>query len=294
MRCKSLRPLCLLSLVSLMVVALCGAQDDTRTQGDAAGDTEYRILVTNDDGIRSPGLIELVKTLSADAEVIVCAPDANRSGASQSVPSLARPMTVRSTDVPGAARAFAVSGSPADAVCYAVVELGKDRPFDLVVSGINSSANVGDLSHSSGTVGAAMEGVYRGIPAVAVSRSGRNQEYQYSAQFAARFVKKLRSTGPQKGIVYSINVPGNDADRIKGVAVRPMGGSMISVQGYRSRDGEDGEKVVQSRLSFERQGPSGSDCEAFFDGYITITPLKFDWTAHETLKELRKWKLTAE
>ena len=177
-----------LMFVMLVVATAARTTETNGTENDVDDKGErWRILVTNDDGIKSPGLMELVKALSENHDVVVCAPDANRSGASQSVPHLNKPMTVKEVKVVGASQAVAVSGSPADAVCYAVVVLGKDRPFDLVVSGINSSANVGDQSHSSGTVGAAMEGVYRGIPSIAVSQGGRSRDYSFSTGFAARF-----------------------------------------------------------------------------------------------------------
>ncbi len=160
----------------LTTVVACVVASTSAAPNDMTVKQRPRILVTNDDGIGSPGLRQLVLALSKDADVVICAPDSNRSGSSQAVPSLARPMTVKEMDVPGAKQAFAVSGRPADSVCYAVVALSKDKPFDLVVSGINSSANVGDLSHSSGTVGAAMEGVYRGIPSIAVSQGGRTRD----------------------------------------------------------------------------------------------------------------------
>ncbi len=91
--------------------------------------------------------------------------------------------------------------------------------------------------------------------------------------------------------MYSINVPASSSEDIKGVAVRPMGGTMISVTGYRTRLTEKGVRTVQSRLKFERTGPEGTDSGAYFEGYITITPLKFDWTARETLKDLESWDL---
>jgi len=275
--------------VLLAIVAACMVGPVSAASNGGTANQRPRILVTNDDGIGSPGLRQLVLALSKDADVVICAPDSNRSGSSQAVPSLARPMTVKETDVPGAKQAFAVSGSPADSVCYAVVALSKDKAFDLVVSGINSSANVGDLSHSSGTIGAAMEGVYRGVPSIAVSQGGRTRDYKYSAGFAAGFAKKLLAKKPKPGVVYSINVPASRSGDIKGVAVRPMGGTMISVTGYRTRSTEEGVRTVQSRLKFERTGPEGSDSAAYFDGYITITPLKFDWTAIDVLKELKSW-----
>ena len=145
--------------------------------------------------------------------------------------------------------------------------------------------------HSSGTVGAAMEGVFRGIPSIAVSQGGRTRDHKYSADFTVRFAKKLRSKKSKPGIVYSINVPASSGEDIKGVAVRPMGGTLISVTGYRSRGTENETETVQARLKFERTAPEGTDSAAFFDGYITITPLKFDWTAREALEDLESWDL---
>lgn len=273
-----------------LVVGCVLASSSVAAEGQTQG-KRPRILVTNDDGIAAPGLKQLVLELSKDADVIVCAPDSNRSGSSQSVPALAKPMTVTEVEVPGATQAFSVSGSPAHSVCYAVVSLGREKPFDLVVSGINSGPNVGDQSHLSGTVGAAMEGVYRGIPSIAVSQGGRTRDYQYSAQFATRFAKKLRTMKPKPGVVYSINVPTSDANSIKGVAVRPMGGTMLSITEYRTQTNEDGTKTVRARLKLARSGPEGTDSGAFFKGYITVTPLKFDWTARDAIKDLESWKL---
>ena len=131
---------------------------------------DYRILVTNDDGIESPLLHNLVANLASlsRVEIVVAAPDQNQSGSSQS--SVGGPLIVEKVSIEGATEAYSISGRPADAVRFAVVQLQTPNKFDLVISGVNRGANVGNVSHLSGTVGAAMEGVYHGLPAIAVSQ----------------------------------------------------------------------------------------------------------------------------
>lgn len=254
----------------------------------------WRILVTNDDGIGTKALAQLVAALGKHGEVVVCAPDSNRSGSSHSVRAWTKSMAVEAAKVEGASLAFAVGGSPADAVAYGLLELGKERPFDLVVSGINVGANVGELSHYSGTVGAAMEAVYRGVPAIAVSQGGRTRDYAFSARFTADFVAQLRAHGARPGVVYSINVPGVPEQERKGVAVRPMGGSYLVLRGWTERKTESGEPGAVAKLGLDRSAPTGSDSEAYNQGYVTVTPLQFDWTDREALLELSGWELSAE
>ncbi|MFT7680048.1 MAG: 5'-nucleotidase [Planctomycetota bacterium] len=254
----------------------------------------WRILVTNDDGIETKALAQLVAALGEHGEVVVCAPDGNRSGSSHSVRAWTEPMAVKATEVEGASLAFAVGGSPADAVAYGLLELGKQKPFDLVVSGINEGANVGELSHYSGTVGAAMEAVYRGVPAVAVSQGGRTRDYAFSARFTANFVAQLRAHGTRPGVVYSINVPGVPEQERKGVALRPMGGSYLVLRGWTERKTPSGQSGAVAKLGLDRGAPAGSDSEAYNQGYVTITPLQFDWTDRAALLELGDWDLDAE
>ncbi len=253
-----------------------------------------RILVTNDDGIQSRALRQLVVALAEHAEVVVCAPDSNRSGSSQSVRAWNEAMTVQEAEVPGATLAIAVGGNPADAVSCGLLELGKLEPFDLVVSGINDAANVGDLSHYSGTVGAAMEAAYRGIPAIAVSQGGRTRDYSFSARFTAGFVDQMLARETRPGLVYCINVPAGRAEGVRGVAARPMGGSYLVTRGWSERDTEAGEPGVIAQLAYDRRAPQGSDTAAFNEGYVTVTPLQFDWTDQAALTDLANWELTVE
>lgn len=285
---RLLGPACaLLVFASLMPPA-------TLAQDEASALPPWRILVTNDDGIGTKALAQLVAALGEHAEVVVCAPDGNRSGSSQSVNAWTKSMAVETAEVEGASLAVAVGGSPADAVAYGLLELGKERPFDLVVSGINVGANVGELSHYSGTVGAAMEAVYRGVPAIAVSQGGRTRDYAFSARFTANFVTQLRAHGTRPGVVYSINVPGVPEPERKGVALRPMGGSYLVLRGWTERKTESGKPGAVAKLGLVRSAPAGSDSEAYGQGYVTVTPLQFDWTDRAALLELGDWDLSAE
>ncbi|RMH05071.1 MAG: 5'/3'-nucleotidase SurE [Planctomycetota bacterium] len=251
----------------------------------------YRILVSNDDGIDSPALAALVAALSEQAEVVVCAPDGNRSGSSQSVAAMGAPMRVREAEVEGAVRAVAVGGTPADAVCFGLLELGRGKPFDLVVSGINQGANVGDLAHYSGTVGAAMEAAFRGVPAVAVSQGGRDRDWSFAASFTARFVAELRRHEPRPGTVYNLNVPSARAGEEPKPAVRAAGGSFLQTTGWEVVESGDGGREARARIAFRRQAPPGTDTEAFLAGRVTIAPLRFDWTDREALADLAGWDL---
>jgi len=288
------RPLSYLSL-ALVVFCLRGFVPHQVQDGQSAAEpAPWRILVTNDDGYATQALGDLVAALAEHYEVVVCAPDGNRSGSSQSILAFSSVLSVRDVEIEGASRAVAIGGTPADAVSYGLLELGKDKPFDLVVSGINEGPNVGDLAHMSGTVGAAMEAIYLGVPAIAVSRGGRSQSYAAAAQFTARFVAKLQERGSRPGIVYSINVPSGEPKDMLGVAPRPMGGSFIVNRGWVERETVEGEPGAAATVEFNRDAPEGSDTKAFFEGYITITPMHFDWTDKAALADLGTWDLKPE
>ena len=251
-----------------------------------------RILVTNDDGIDSPGLTTLVRELAGLGEVVVCAPDSNRSGSSHSTTFLSEPQTVTRVTVEGASQAFAISGTPSDAVTYAVFALAGERGFDFVVAGINRGANVGDVAHYSGTVGAAMEGAYHGIPSLAVSQNHRAPSYELAARFTTRFVRAWSERQPASDVVWSINVPADAAEKISGVAPAHMDGAYLHPSGIRRVSGDDDSRVVQATTGRGRAGDAGSDTAAYLAGEITLTPLRFDWTDSQALQAVAGWGLT--
>lgn len=247
----------------------------------------YRVLLSNDDGIESPRLHALHAALIQlpGVEVVVSAPNENQSGASQS--SIGS-ITVDNYRRDGSFFGYAIHGRPADAVRFGIKELGKDRPFDIVVSGINRGANVGDVSHLSGTVGAAMEGLYHGLPAIAVSEDPDSENTAITAKFTADLVDRYRRLGAPLGTMISINVP---AGEIKGVAVRPMGDSYLETGSYEviQRNG-DSTEYERIRLIVESDNPA-TDTYAYQQGYISVTPLKFDWTDFDMLDEIESWNL---
>ena len=231
----------------MAIILLCFVSTGLSSQPasqPALSSNSYRILLSNDDGIGSPLLAVLHRELAAlpGVEVVVAAPDENKSGSSHSSDS--GPTIVDRFYLDGEFFGYAVHGRPADAVRFGLIELGKEQPFDLVVSGINRGANVGDVSHLSGTVGAAMEGIYQGVPAIAISQDTEEVDTVASARFTAQLVSLYVEQGAPEGILISINIPGGD---LKGIRVRPMGDSYLQTAGY------DLLEQGQDRLVYERR-----------------------------------------
>ena len=274
--------------VSLLAVAAGCAAPSSEATGNPA-DGPYHILVTNDDGIGSPGVRVLADALRDVGEVTVVAPCGQRSGSSMSVQlgQGKRLMPVGEEDAPWG---FCVEGTPADAAMVALEGLAPEGGFDLVVSGINAGANTGDLGHMSGTVGAAMMGAYYGVPSVAASLGGQQMDFAYPAAFMARFVEELQRRPADPGVVLSVNFPAATEDEIAGVAIGRMGGSYIHF-GYEEVEPEGDVRVFRPRFTPAEAHPPGSDTEAYMQGMITIAPLRFDWTDEEMLQELAGWEL---
>ena len=274
-------------------VLACGGGPEADAPAEAPdGTSPYHILVTNDDGIESPGIRELAAALGAVGEVTVVAPCGQQSGTSMSI-SLNQEIQVRTLPAGNC-----VNATPAGAVLFAVRALAPESGFDLVVSGINVGANIGEVSHMSGTIGAAMMGAYLRMPAVAASQGGRPGGFEHAAGVVARFVAELRRRGPETGIVYSLNFPVATAAETRGIAARPMGGSYFRVD-YEEVAGEPdeeaggagGERRFRPAFGPPDPIPSGSDTEAHNEGLVTITPLRFDWTDGPTVDALGGWDL---
>lgn len=272
---KAIKQLLLLSILFSFFTASSFAQS-------------FRILISNDDGIASP----LLKTLSEEiaklpnVEVVISAPAENQSGSSQSTDG--RELTIEKIFNEGEFFGYAVSGRPADAVRFGLRVLGKDDPFDLVVSGINRGSNVGKLSHLSGTVGAAMEALYHGVPAIAVSQEVRGVDTQASARFIAQMITRYQQEGAPKGIVLSVNIP---AGELKGVTINPMGDAYLDMGNYVLKSESENTMVYQQKLGLSKAEDQKSDTYSYQRGFVTITPLKFDWTAYEAIDMISKWDL---
>jgi 5'-nucleotidase len=256
-----------------------------------SGQQPYRILVTNDDGVQAPGITALVDALRDVGELVVVAPDGNRSGSSMSV-TFRGLVRVMRHDYGNGVVGYGVNGTPADSVAFGVLEVAKEQPVDLVVSGINRGYNVGNDAHMSGTVGAARAGaIYGKVPAVAVSLTRDDGRYEFPAQYAARVISQVKQRGLSPGVLLNINFPSGDPAQIKGVAITRMGSSYFGATEFHRREDPFGRTYYWGTLGYTDDMTSDTDSTAFREMMITITPLRIEWTDTELLKELHSWDL---
>ena len=243
-----------------------------------------KILVSNDDGYMARGIVALAEALAEIAEVILMAPDRNHSGASNSL-TLHSPLRVRQVEE----NRYFVNGTPSDCVHLALSGYLPDDP-DIVVSGVNHGANLGDDVIYSGTVAAAMEGRFLGLPAIAVSLVGQHgKHFDTAARVACDLVKRLQSDPLPGDIILNVNVPDLPFDELAGVEVTRLG--------FRHRS----ERLIEEKDPRGRTiywiGPAGpgqdagpgTDFEAVERGAVAVTPLKVDLTRHESLPQLKDW-----
>ena len=237
-----------------------------------------RILVSNDDGYSAPGLEALVKALEGLGDLTVVAPETNHSGASNSL-TLNRPLSVRT-----ASNGFiAVNGTPSDCVHVALTGLMDTRP-DLVVSGINNGANMGDDTLYSGTVAAATEGYLFGIPSIAFSQVERGWGHlDAAARLARRFVEQVIAGGLDKPFLLNVNIPNRaDADQLPQRITRL--GRRHASEGVIEQVNPRGETIYWIGPAGDaREAGEGTDFHATSNGQVSITPLQVDLTEHASL-----------
>jgi 5'-nucleotidase len=244
-----------------------------------------RILLSNDDGYFAPGLAMLAATLASHGhEITVVAPERDRSGASNSL-TLDRPLAVRQTP----SGFYYVNGTPTDCVHLAVTGLLPALP-DMVISGINHGANMGDDTVYSGTVAAATEGFLLGIPSLAVSLAGGQGEYfNTAAEVVVGMIARFAERPIPSALLLNINVPDVPADRLQGVEVTRLG---------RRHKAQDTVKTVNPRNQVmywvgaagaaQDAGP-GTDFHAVSLNRVSVTPLQLDLTHYAQLDSLREW-----
>ncbi len=230
-----------------------------------------KILVTNDDGVQAESLWALVDKLKKIAEVTVVAPDRERSAIGTAV-TLFRPLRVAEVDAPLAGvTAYAIDGSPSDCVILALGNLIKDG-VDLVVSGVNPNLNLGEDVYISGTVGAAMQGYFRGLPALAVSAPpGSRFGIATAARVTAILAKKMIDSGPAR-IFLNVNVPDLPFDKLKGVKITRLARASHINTVEENTEGE--QKLYQLvRERIPEAGSEGTDIQAVMQGHVSLTPL---------------------
>ncbi|MGO1298641.1 MAG: 5'/3'-nucleotidase SurE [Vibrio sp.] len=244
---------------------------------------KLKILLSNDDGVHAEGIRVLAEALQDIATITIVAPDRNRSGASNSL-TLEHPLRVNEI----APRCYSVQGTPTDCVHFALNELMQDCRPDLVLTGINHGANLGDDVLYSGTVAAAMEGHFIGVPAMAFSLVGK-QCFATAAQIAKQLVLQHVATPIPENRLLNVNVPDILFEHIKGIETTRLGArhhaeTMIRQQDPRGHDiywlGPPGQK---------QDAGQGTDFYATERGYVSVTPLQVDLTAHEAMNSINQW-----
>jgi 5'-nucleotidase len=242
-----------------------------------------KILVTNDDGINSDGLIKLEEAMKQVGDVYVVAPASEMSGASHSL-TLARPLRIRRID----ARHWTVDGTPTDCVTLALnTILAPDERPDVCVSGINHGGNLGDDATYSGTVAGALEATILGIPGLAFSLVATEHfDFTYAARFATTAVRKVLAEGLPEGTLLNINFP---QGAIKGVRVTTQGiKNAVSVitEGVDPRGKPYywiGQKILRDLNA------DGTDYYAVRQGLVSVTPMRTDMTNHAALERIADW-----
>jgi 5'-nucleotidase len=249
-----------------------------------------RILVTNDDGIRAPGLLALRRACAEIGDAIVLAPDHNWS-ASGHVKTMHKPLRVNEVTLSDGTVALATTGAPSDAVALALLGI-VERPIDLVVSGVNHGANLGHDVTYSGTVTAAMEAVISNVPAIAVSlNTYERASFEVAARFAASLAQRTLKHSLPEGVLLNVNVPPVPAEEIAGVRVTRMGLRIYRDELVRRLD-------PRGMPYYWIGGPAptgieeeGTDIWALANGYISVTPIQLDLTAQDLLAALQQWDL---
>jgi 5'-nucleotidase len=256
-----------------------------------------RVLITNDDGIAATGLQELRRALVAvpDLEVSVVAPDSNRSATARSITTRS-PLWVEEISFDDGTSGFACDGTPVDCVRFAELGLIGDRP-ELIVSGINHGANLGDDITYSGTVAAALEGIVLGIPAIAVSQQsakremdfhyGRDFDFGVAAALSAGLVQRVVTDPLPEDTLLNVNCPAGEPT---GIEVTHLGKRLYNDELKLVDEDEDGRRRYQIygfEPSFEDE--EGSDLSAIARGRIAVTPVHFDLTDRGGLDRLRGW-----
>ncbi len=243
-----------------------------------------KILLSNDDGCHAPGIVALARALAELAEVTVVAPDRDRSGASNSL-TLDNPLRAYRQEN----GFYRVEGTPTDCVHLAITGLLEEE-HDMVVSGINAGANLGDDVLYSGTVAAATEGRFMGLPAMAVSLVGQEfNHYDTACRVAVRLVRQLRSDPLPADTILNVNVPDIPWEELAGFEVTRLGHRHKAEPMVRGVDPRGREIYWVGPPGEEQDSGPGTDFHAIRNRRVSITPLQVDLTCYEALDKLSRW-----
>ena len=243
-----------------------------------------RIFITNDDGLEAKGIKTLIKEVSKIAEICVIAPDRERSAISQSL-TFFEPLRLNKVEEKEGYEIYKSTGTPTDCVFLGIKHVLKDKKPDLVISGINHGANIGDDINYSGTVAAAKEAAIHGIPSFAISlnKIGPGGDFSFAGKFAAKLAQKLDKYKLPKRMFLNVNVPYIPEEEIGGTALTVQGKSL-----YKSWIEEHMDPRKRPMYWINSEPPSGStdrntDFLALKEKKVSITPIRLDLTDHDFL-----------
>ncbi len=250
-----------------------------------------RILLTNDDGIDAPGLLAMHRALSRVGKVTVAAPATNQSATGHGLTTGRNPILVTTWTDDGGSIWHAITARPATCVSLALQNLLSDPP-DIVVSGSNHGANLGLATYYSGTVGAAREAAFKGIPSIAVSlQTGSPMDFEAAAEFTAHLVERsLKEKLPPQTFI-NVNYPALPKDQVKGVKIGSLS-RKASPSFYVKGTLPDGGDYFWPSYRPLVSGEPDTDLSALLEGYISVTPLQLDTTDDGLIPLLRSWQLS--
>jgi 5'-nucleotidase len=243
-----------------------------------------RILLSNDDGYFAPGLATLAQALAPLADITVVAPERDRSGASNSL-TLDRPLMLRQAP----SGFYYVNGTPTDCVHLAVTGMLDHMP-DMVISGINHGANMGDDTIYSGTVAAATEGYLLGIPSVAVSLANHNAvHFDTAARVVAELVQRIQQKPPTEPMLLNVNVPDRAWPDLGGLAVTRLGKRHKAESVVKTTNPRGQIVYWVGAAGLAQDAGEGTDFHAVANGFVSITPLQMDLTRFSQMDSVNAW-----
>lgn len=245
----------------------------------------YRILVTNDDGVRAPGILALADALRPLGDITIVAPAENQSGKGHSI-SITDPIYVDAVTLPGDVKAWSAVATPASCVKVAIGALMQEKP-DLVVSGINRGYNLAAVTYVSGTVGAAREAALAGIPAIAASLAVEaHPNYAPAAEMVRRVAERIKGVGLAPGVFLNVNVPAGTLDSLKGIQLARQS-MQTGTERFEEQKNPSGRRYFWSVWQEPTGDAEGTDVWAVEHGFVAVVPLKigeFDQPTFDKLK----------
>ncbi len=245
----------------------------------------YRILITNDDGVRAPGLAAMAQILQAIGEVIIVAPAQNQSGKGHSI-TISEPIFREDLSLPNGLKAIGLAATPVSTVKVALANIVKPRP-DLVVSGINRGYNLGMAAYLSGTVGAAREAAIAGIPAIAASTLSGVRHYGAAAEAVLGVARRAKQHGLPPHTFLNVNIP--DVGDTKGYQVTTQAMSGGGEERFAEATHPDGRTYYWNVYTEGGDAPQGTDVWAVARGYVAVTPMRAGEFDPRLQEKVRAW-----